>query len=47
MKSDRLDKSGREAKVAQGPTHISRKSGTNQTSVSLFRGDRGMSVTHH
>lgn len=46
MKSNKLNKKGRKVKVAQGLTHTSWTSGTNQTNVSLFWGDPGTSITH-
>ena len=46
MKSNKLNKKGRKVKVAQGLTHTSWTSGTNQTNVSLFWGDPGTSITY-
>ena len=46
MKFDKLDKSARKVKVAQGSTHISQTNDTNKARVNPFKGDQGMNIIH-
>ena len=45
-KFDRLDKSTRKEKVAQGPTHTRWTSDTNWTRANHFKGDQGMDIIY-